>query len=463
VKEAVLVASWPEFRLSQDVQFLPDILNMHQRKEGRGISHTEVIPASINRLYSLNRQYNNEHIFVIYTTLTVDQNTLDVSCLHGHAASQNTFSQTRCPTVGPPFELKSFFLVPSYGLVNSANNTVKIIVNLSCQGKSFSADVGPPQMWMNSAVRLTVFSFSQTHPAKEHSKRLNFWPDRDSSMSISLTIARSDLQNYIKHNEDGEQVMDLQMRFFDEENSDERVPECQSATSPPKIMRGPTRLRSPQPSTSHGRVRGVDQITPRYRNSQRTTYDARIDKYNSVGRAVNMIRRETWSPTFSDVEDVYGDVNRSPQSPWRSYRSPSFSPQRANNTIEVVSPEYVSHNEGYGNINRSPQCNHHESPDYSPPPPSYSPLSFSETSSPQHYIHHQSPGSPQAVYSPTRRLSDSPPLVEFEPIRSPASPPRNAVSPILFIKSPQYQPPAPSPPVIDIDIEEEEPARYGQN
>lgn len=48
--------------------------------------------------------------------------------------------------------------------------------------------------------------------------------------------------------------------------------------------------------------------------------------------------------------------------------------------------------------------------------------------------------------------------MEFEPIRSPASPPRNAVSPILFIKSPQYQP-APSPPVIDIDIEEEEPAR----
>ena len=90
-------------------------------------------------------------------------------------------------------------------------------------------------MWMNSAVRLTVFSFSQTHPAKEHSKRLNFWPDRDSSMSISLTIARADLDNYIKHSEDGEQVMDLQMRFFDEENSDERVPELQSATSPPKV------------------------------------------------------------------------------------------------------------------------------------------------------------------------------------------------------------------------------------
>ena len=200
IKECVLVQEWEELKLFHDRAFLTDIMESQRGRDGRNISHIEVVPACINKQYSLNRLYHDDTSFVIYTTLTVDPLTLATTCLHGQSAAQSTYQQTKCSTIGPPFELVSFYVVPSYGLSNMSNNRVRLTVNLSCQGKSFNAD--SYNLWVRSMVKLTVFSFSPDQPAKEMRKDFNFWPDRDSSNFASLVFSNSELSHYL-HTEDG--------------------------------------------------------------------------------------------------------------------------------------------------------------------------------------------------------------------------------------------------------------------
>ena len=305
-------------------------------RDGRNISHIEVVPACINKQYSLNRLYHDDTSFVIYTTLTVDPLTLATTCLHGQRAAQSTYQQTKCSTIGPPFELVSFYVVPSYGLSNMSNNRVRLTVNLSCQGKSFNAD--SYNLWVRSMVKLTVFSFSPDQPAKEMRKDFNFWPDRDSSNFASLVFSNSELSHYL-HTEDGVQQLDLQLQFSTDMSTESGG---DGRASPPKIMK-PLRTSAPRlPPVRH-----------------RTTYDNRIDmgpnyrerEFSGVGRTVSSLRAGgRWGGGWEHTG--WGDVNRSPQSQeWRGGRG---SPDRAgDNTIEIQSPEY-DQSDAYGNITRSP-------------------------------------------------------------------------------------------------------------
>jgi len=340
IKECVMIQQWEELKLFQDRSFLTDIMEVQRARDGRNISHIEVVPSCINKQYSLNRIYHDDSNFVIYTTLTVDPLTLSVTCMHGQSAAQSTYQQTKCSTIGPPFELLSFYVVPSYGLSNMSNNKVRLTVNLSCQGKSFNAD--SDNLWVRSKVNVTAFSFSPDFPAKEKEKDFNFWPDRDSSSSASLVFSNNEFIHYL-HSEDGVQKLDLQLKFNTDINT-----ECggDGRASPPKIMKP---------------LRTSAQRFPPMR--PRTTYDNRIDKVpdnrerhvNSVGRTLSLLRsRRGGDPHTADLRDGWGDVNRSPQSPeWRGGRG---SPDRVgDNTIEIQSPEYAEYPEAYGNITRSPQ------------------------------------------------------------------------------------------------------------
>jgi len=332
IKECVMVQEWEELKLFHDRSFLTDIMEVQRARDGRNISHIEVVPACINKQYSLNRLYHDDINFVIYTTLTVDPLTLSVTCLHGQSAAQSTYQQTKCSTIGPPFELLSFYVVPSYGLSNMSNNRVRLTVNLTCQGKSFNAD--SYNLWVRSTVKLTVFSFSHEVPAKETRKDFNFWPDRDSSNYASLVFSNSELLHYL-HVENGVQKLDLQLQFNTDMSTESGG---DGRASPPKIMK-PLRTSAPRlPPMRH-----------------RTTYDNRIDmgpdyrerEASGVGRTVSFLRA---GARRGGGWDGWGDVNRSPQSQdWSTRRSPD-----RDNTIEIQSPEY-DQSDAYGNITRSPQ------------------------------------------------------------------------------------------------------------
>jgi len=342
VKECVMVQQWQELKLFHDRSFLTDVMELQRARDGRNISHIEVVPACINKEYSLNRLYHDDTSFVIYTTLTVDPLSLSVTCMHGQSAAQSTYKQTKCSSIGPPFELLSFYVVPSYGLSNMSNNRVRLTVNLSCQGKSFNAD--SDILWVRSQVKLTVFSFSPDFPSKEpeESKEFNFWPDRDSSNSDSVVFSNNELSHYL-YTQDGAQKLDLQLLF----NTDMSERREDGRASPPKIMK-PLRTSAPR----HQPMR------------PRTTYDNRIDYYrereaSGLGRTVSYLRAGARRGEPAGMRDGWGDVNRSPQSEeWRGGR---WSPERpGDNTIEIQSPEYVQlpeyeQSDGYGVITRSPQ------------------------------------------------------------------------------------------------------------
>jgi len=337
IKECVMVQQWPELKLYHDRSFLTDVMEVQRARDGRNISHIEVVPACINKEYSLNRLHHDDTSFVIYTTLTVDPLSLSVTCMHGQSAAQSTYQQTKCSTIGPPFELLSFYVVPSYGLSNMSNNRVRLTVNLSCQGKSFNAD--SDILWVRSKVTVTVFSFSPNYPAKEpeEPKEFNFWPDRDSSNSDSVVFSNNELSHYL-YTEDGAQKLDLQLLF----STDMSESRGDGRASPPKIMK-PLR-------TSASRQQPI---------RPRTTYDNRIDYYrereaSGLGRTVSYLRAGARRGEPSCImRDGWGDVNRSPQSEeWRGGR---WSPERSgDNTIEIQSPEYEQP-DGYGIITRSPQ------------------------------------------------------------------------------------------------------------
>jgi len=337
IKECVMVHGWEEFKLFHDRTFLTDIMEMQRSRDGRSISHIEVVPASVNRQYSLNRVFHDDTSFVIYTNLTVNPLNLSISCLHGQTVAQSTYQQTKCSTVGPPFELVSFYVVPSYGLSTMSNNRVRLTVNLSCQGKSFNAD--SCNLWVRSMVKVTVFSFSSDHSAKEIKKEINFWPDRDSSNFSTLVFTNSELSHYL-HTVDGVQQLDLQLQFNTDLNSEGGE---DGRASPPKIMR-PLRTSAPR-------------LAP---VRHRTTYDNRIDmgpdyqERSGIGRTVEFLRTGARRAVGWDSSG-WGDVNRSPQSQqWRSVGR-GFSPDRAaDNTIEIQSPEY-DQSDAYGDITRSPQ------------------------------------------------------------------------------------------------------------
>jgi len=336
IKECVMVQQWQELKLFHDRSFLTDVMELQRARDGRSISHIEVVPSCINKEYSLNRLHHDDTSFVIYTTLTVDPLSLSVTCMHGQSAAQSTYKQTKCSTIGPPFELLSFYVVPSYGLSNMSNNRVRLTVNLSCQGKSFNADSGI--MWVRSQVKLTVFSFSPDFPSKEpeEPKEFNFWPDRDSSNSDSVVFSNNELSHYL-YTQDGAQKLDLQLLF----NTDMSERREDGRASPPKIMK-PLRTSAPR----HQPMR------------PRTTYDNRIDYYrereaSGLGRTVSYLRAGARRGEPACMRDGWGDVNRSPQS--QEWRGGRWSPERpGDNTIEIRSPEYEQ-SDGYGVITRSPQ------------------------------------------------------------------------------------------------------------
>jgi len=219
VQECVMVQGWSEFQLSTDETFLTDILAL-QREDGPALSHNQVVANSVNKEYSSNRLYNSHQNFVIYTQITVDRDNNSISCLHGRRVSQLTYNQTKCHTVGPPFELSNFYIVPSYSLTSLSNNRVKLTVNLACQGKNFGEDLMMQRFhrnrpsYLRSLVRLTVFSFSPSNAARSLEKEVNFWPDRDSSSFVTLTFSKEEVSRYLRQPEsDLNRTMDLQLQL----------------------------------------------------------------------------------------------------------------------------------------------------------------------------------------------------------------------------------------------------------
>lgn len=429
VQECVMVQGWSEFKLSTDETFLTDILAL-QREDGPALSHNQVVANSVNREYSSNRLYNSHQNFVIYTQLTVDRDNNSISCLHGRKVSQLTYNQTKCHTVGPPFELSNFYIVPSYSLSSLSNNRVKLTVNLACQGKNFGEDLMMQHFYRNrpsylrSLVRLTVFSFSPSNAARSLEKEVNFWPDRDSSSFITLVFSKEEVSHYLRQPEsDPVRTMDLQLQLepLGEEAGGE------GRATPPKVMR-PDRPAAPRQSRNP---------------HNRTTYDSRIDsgtQSGGVGRMVTALR----------AGQGWGDVTREPGQPWPASPSPSPTVRDQDVTIEIPgSPAPWDRGAGYGDITRSPQSPNWSSHRYhaaaqlygraSPPrSPSYSPLRHNAMAGP---ISRRDSAATEPWQSAEESWDGSNREVRyFSPWPAPASPPLRSRD---RSRSPPYSPPHP--------------------
>jgi len=424
-----MVQGWSEFKLSTDETFLTDILAL-QREDGPALSHNQVVANSVNREYSSNRLYNSHQNFVIYTQLTVDRDNNSISCLHGRKVSQLTYNQTKCHTVGPPFELSNFYIVPSYSLSSLSNNRVKLTVNLACQGKNFGEDLMMQHFYRNrpsylrSLVRLTVFSFSPSNAARSLEKEVNFWPDRDSSSFITLVFSKEEVSHYLRQPEsDPVRTMDLQLQLepLGEEAGGE------GRATPPKVMR-PDRPAAPRQSRNQ---------------HNRTTYDSRIDsgtQSGGVGRMVTALR----------AGQGWGDVTREPGQPWPASPSPSPTVRDQDVTIEIPgSPAPWDRGAGYGDITRSPQSPNWSSHRYhaaaqlygraSPPrSPSYSPLRHNAMAGP---ISRRDSAATEPWQSAEESWDGSNREVRyFSPWPAPASPPLRSRD---RSRSPPYSPPHP--------------------
>ena len=286
VQECVMVQGWSEFQLSTDETFLTDILAL-QREDGPALSHNQVVANSVNKEYSSNRLYNSHQNFVIYTQITVDRDNNSISCLHGRKVSQLTYNQTKCHTVGPPFELSNFYIVPSYSLTSLSNNRVKLTVNLACQGKNFGEDLMMQRFhrnrpsYLRSLVRLTVFSFSPSNAARSLEKEVNFWPDRDSSSFVTLTFSKEEVSRYLRQPEsDLNRTMDLQLQLepLGEEAGGE------GRATPPKVMRPDRPAPASPPHRNRDRSRSpphppYSPVPPSYSPLTSPSYSPRAPDY----------------------------------------------------------------------------------------------------------------------------------------------------------------------------------------
>jgi len=363
LKEAVIVAGWNEFKLSErDPTFLPDLLLKPRPSQSFARSATEVL----NQQYSHNRLHNTRDDFVIYANLGVNLTSLVATCLHGRKLCKDSERDTHCQTAGLPFELSHYVIVPSYGLrLSRCKRQIEVLVNLACSGKSFEADGGftghSRFTKLKAQVTLTAFSFSPSVAARSLTQVVDFLSDTDSCHLLSLTFPRQELSSsYIHEVENIGPCMDLQISVISD-LSHLTVGERKSAK--PSLMKNTARTRR---AAAPGYNRWEDW----------GSRENDMHRINSVGRTMQRLRcREG----VRDVrwQDGWGNVARSPQ--WRSPDRNALgnveeewaevqqwegnnsraqeqqNPSREDLSIEVMSPEYLEQSEAFGDITRSPQ------------------------------------------------------------------------------------------------------------
>ena len=118
--------------------------------------------------------------------------------------------------MGPPFEISNYYIVPSYGMRSKGSRATEVMVNLACNGKSFSAvsDYRFNSSRFKVQVTLIVFSFSRTVPARTLTQVLDFLPDRDSHHLLFLGFPQQELHGAFLYDGGGGQLcLDLQLDF----------------------------------------------------------------------------------------------------------------------------------------------------------------------------------------------------------------------------------------------------------
>jgi len=214
IREAIVAQTWQEFGLQNDKDFLMDILNTQRSGKGGSVNYNDVDQ------YSLHKKYCREDNFVIYANLNVDPTLLNISCFSSLPPGKPV--ETRCQTIGPQFELRDFYMVPSYNLSRSTpQSKVKLTIHLACQGKRFPLE--PENMWTCSQMILTVFSFSPIRSSKTSKKVVRWSTSGFVSESIeTITFSSSELKYFVHRTDDGD-VMDVQIRFISDTNTDDIV------------------------------------------------------------------------------------------------------------------------------------------------------------------------------------------------------------------------------------------------
>lgn len=373
LKEAVMVASWPEFRVQElDPSFLSDQLE----RTGSPLSHYKSVTDLVNKQYSDNRLHCTRDDFVIYTTLTVNPQNLQVNCLHGTKAHRDTVRDTHCESMGPPFEISNYYIVPSYGMRSKGSRGVEVMVNLACNGKSFAAvsDYRFNSSRFKVQVTLIVFSFSRTVPARTLTQVLDFLPDRDSHHLLCLGFPQQELHGAFLYDVGGGQLcLDLQLDFSTDLS---HLSEAETIGLNPSLMRAAR--------CNERRVVGSAYCDYRRNRGEERDWERDYRSISSVGHSVQRLRMRCREiREFNRWQDGWGDVARSPQShraqrgspgegqegSWVEVDQPGFS-RPLDNTIEIRSPEYADQSEAFGDITRSPQSpdwrQNSRSPSYSP-------------------------------------------------------------------------------------------------
>jgi len=251
LREVVVAHTWQEFGLHNDKDFLIDILNTQRRGKGGSISYNNVDQ------YSNNKKYCRDDNFVIYANLNVHPTLLNISCIPSLQwwGPNGKPAETHSQTIGPQFELRGFLMVPSYNLSRSTpQSKVKLTVHLACQGKTFPLDID--NMWTCSQMILTVFSFSPIRASKTSKKVVRWSTSGFLSESIeTITFSSSELKYFIHQTDNGD-VMDVQMRFISDTNTDDivqyvpNVPSNWSSHSQHIYDRAVLKFNSPRPDSN---------------------------------------------------------------------------------------------------------------------------------------------------------------------------------------------------------------------
>ena len=293
LQEAVVVASWPEFRVQElDPTFLTDQMELQQQEP---LAHSRALPELVQRQYSDNRLHCTRDDFVVYTSLAVSlEPGPKVSCQFGREAHRDTVRDTHCSSMGPPFQLLSHYIVPSYGIRSrpvSARSqpTLEVMVNLASTARlravtdSFTSDPRAGSR-MKAQVTLTAFSFSPLAAGRVTSQVLEFLSDWDSCHTLSLTFSQQELVELYSRQEVGlggqGRTMDLQLQLCTDLShltGQERVSPVQ-----PTVMRSSEReVRGARREARGGRWES--SLWERYREDEHR-------RINSVGRTMQRLR-----------------------------------------------------------------------------------------------------------------------------------------------------------------------------
>ena len=284
-----MVASWPEFRVQElDASFLTDHLSLQQQEP---LPHSRAVPELVQRQYSDNRLHCTRDDFVIYTSLDVSLEPVPkVVCQFSREAHRDTVRDTHCSSMGPPFQLLSHYIVPSYGIRSrpvSARSqpTVEVMVNLASSGRlravtdSFTSDPRTGSR-MKAQVTLTAFSFSPLAAARVTSQVVEFLSDWDSCHTLTLTFSRQEVVEHFTRQEVGlgqgqARTMDLQLQL------------CTDLSH----LTGPERVSPVQPTVMRSSEREVRGVWREGRGGRWERY--REDEHrriNSVGRTMQRLR-----------------------------------------------------------------------------------------------------------------------------------------------------------------------------